>query len=122
MVRIVAIAAAALAAAAAFAFADQGDKAGSCDGGTMQMIECLEKQRVYWDKKLNEAYKELLGTAQPEQKAALRKAQRAWLTFRDRNCLYYAMGEGSIARISAALCMRDMTETRANELDKDPYQ
>jgi uncharacterized protein YecT (DUF1311 family) len=121
MLRLVAMTVA-LFGAAAVAHAAEAGKAESCDGGTIEMIECLETQRAAWDKKLNEAYKELLSTARPEQKAALRAAQRAWLTFRDANCQYYLKGEGSIARISAAVCLRDMTEKRARELDQDPYQ
>jgi uncharacterized protein YecT (DUF1311 family) len=121
MLRVVATLAALL-GAAGIAVAGDKDKAESCDGGTIAMIQCLEAQRSSWDKKLNEAYKELLSTARPEQKAALRAAQRAWLSFRDANCQYYLKGEGSIARISAAACARDMTEKRARELDHDPYQ
>ena len=92
--RAVALVGVALFAAAPFAFAaDASVPAENCDGSTIQMIECLEKQRIYWDAKLNAAYKELLGTAKSEQRAALRDAQRAWLKFRDTNCLYYARGE-----------------------------
>jgi uncharacterized protein YecT (DUF1311 family) len=38
--------------------------------------------------------------------------------FRDANCLYFDMGEGTIARIDAAECMRNMTETGARELEE----
>jgi uncharacterized protein YecT (DUF1311 family) len=97
-------------------------RAEACDGGTYQMIACLERQRNYWDKRLNAAYKAALADAKTEQSRSLRAAQRAWLAFRDTNCDYYLRGEGSIAKISAALCLRDMTEKRAVELENDPYQ
>jgi uncharacterized protein YecT (DUF1311 family) len=50
--------------------------------------------------------------------AAAGTAQRLWIQFRDANCLYFDMGEGTIARIDAAECMRNMTETRAHELEE----
>jgi uncharacterized protein YecT (DUF1311 family) len=102
--------------------AGSDDKTEACDGGTVQMMECLGKQRDAWDKELNKLYRAALADAHPEQRAALRTAQRAWLKFRDANCNYYLLGEGSIAKISAAQCQRDMTEHRARELTQDPYQ
>ena len=51
----------------------------------------------------------------------LRAAERAWIKYRDANCDYYAAGEGSISRVNAAWCMRDMTEKRAKELAESPY-
>ena len=47
----------------------------------------------------------------------LRAAQRLWIQYRDANCLYYGLGEGTIARIDAGECMRSMTEARARELE-----
>ena len=37
--------------------------------------------------------------------------------YRDANCLYYGLGEGTIARLDAGECMRSMTEARARELE-----
>lgn len=90
----------------------------SCDGSTMQMVECLSRLTAVWDKRLNAAYQEALKDAvSNEQREQLRKAQRAWIAYRDANCLYYGMGEGSIAHLDAGECMRSMTETRAKELE-----
>ncbi len=44
-------------------------------------------------------------------------AQRLWIQYRDANCLYYGMGEGTIAGIDAGECMRNMTQARARELE-----
>jgi uncharacterized protein YecT (DUF1311 family) len=44
-------------------------------------------------------------------------AQRLWIQYRDANCLYYGMGEGTIARVDAGECQRSMTEARARELE-----
>ena len=35
------------------------------------------------------------------QRDQLRAAQRLWVQYRDANCLYYGMGEGTIARLDA---------------------
>jgi uncharacterized protein YecT (DUF1311 family) len=102
--------------------AGSDDKNGDCDGGTLQMVECLGEQRDAWDKELNKLYQAAPADAHAEQRKALRQAQRAWLKFREANCNYYWLGEGSIAKISAAQCARDMTEKRARELAQDPYQ
>jgi len=44
-------------------------------------------------------------------------AQRLWIQYRDANCLYYDLGEGTIARIEAGYCMKELTQTRAVELE-----
>jgi uncharacterized protein YecT (DUF1311 family) len=117
-------AAAVLLGAAAVAWADdkgKGDKAAEaeprCDGSTADMVECLAKATEPWDKRLNEAYQEALKAAQPKQRAQLRKAQRLWVQYRDANCLYYALGEGTIARLDSASCVYEMTRKRAEELE-----
>jgi uncharacterized protein YecT (DUF1311 family) len=93
-----------------------------CDGGTMQMVQCLAEATAKWDKRLNEAYREALNDKETpkEQRAQLQKAQRLWLQFRDANCEYYALGEGSISRLNAESCMLDMTKARAKELEAGP--
>jgi uncharacterized protein YecT (DUF1311 family) len=113
----ISIAAAALIGAAAFAFAgDPGDPDAGCDGGTYEMVECLNVKTAYWDKRMTIAYQQALKDAQPKQREQLRVAQRLWIQYRDANCLYYGLGEGTIARIEAGECMRSMTEARAREL------
>jgi uncharacterized protein YecT (DUF1311 family) len=47
----------------------------------------------------------------------LRAAQRLWIQYRDANCLYYGLSEGTIARIEAGECLRSMTEARSKELE-----
>ena len=80
------------------------------------MVECLNAKTAQWDKRLNAAYQNALKSAEPKQREQLRQAQRLWVRYRDANCAYYAGGEGTIARINAAACLRDMTQKRAEEL------
>ena len=96
---------------------DQGDREPSCDGNTYQMVECLKAKTAEWGKRLNTAYQKAIQDAQPAQREPLRTAQRLWIQYRDASCLYYGMGEGTIARLDAGECMRSMTEARAKELE-----
>ena len=105
-----------LLASAAYA-GDQGDPAQSCDGNTFEMVECLKARTAQWDKRMMVAYQQAMKDAVPQQRGQLRAAQRLWIQYRDANCLYYGLGEGTIARIDAGECMRSMTEARARELE-----
>ena len=96
---------------------DQGDPAQSCDGSTNEMVECLKAKTAQWDKRMTVAYQQALKDAGPRQHDQLRAAQRLWIAYRDANCLYYGLGEGTIARVEAGECMRSMTEARARELE-----
>lgn len=96
---------------------DQGDPEKSCDGNTYEMVECLKARTAQWDKRMTVAYQQALKDAAPAQHNQLRAAQRLWIQYRDANCLYYGLGEGTIARIDAGERMRSMTEARARELE-----
>jgi uncharacterized protein YecT (DUF1311 family) len=96
---------------------DQGDPAQACDGSTFEMVECLKGKTAQWDKRMTIAYQQAMKDVSPAQREQLRAAQRLWIQYRDANCLYYEMGEGTIARIDAGECMRSMTEARARELE-----
>jgi uncharacterized protein YecT (DUF1311 family) len=95
----------------------QGDPAQSCDGSTAEMVECLKAKTAEWDKRMTIAYEKAMKDAGPQQHDQLRAAQRLWIQYRDANCLYYGMGEGTIARVEAGECLRSMTEARARELE-----
>jgi uncharacterized protein YecT (DUF1311 family) len=117
MLRFVICAAAVFALASVAQAGDQGDGEQSCDGNTYQMVECLKAKTAEWDKRLNLAYQKAVQDAGSSQRDQLRAAQRLWVQYRDANCLYYGMGEGTIARLDAGECMRSMTEARAKELE-----
>ncbi len=96
---------------------DQGDPGQSCDGSTYEMVDCFKAKTAHWDKRLNAAYAKAGEAAQPKQRQQLRVAQRLWVQYRDANCLYWALGEGTIARIESSDCMFRMTKERAEELE-----
>ena len=101
---------------------DQGDPGKSCDGNTFEMVECLKAKTAQWDTRMTSAYQQALKDAVPQQREQLRAGQRLWIQYRDANCLYYGMGEGTIARIDAGECMRNLTEVRARELENVSHQ
>ena len=117
MLRIAFISAAALIGAAAFAYAADPIDEKACDGSTYEMVQCLKEKTAHWDQKLNAAFQQKLKEAEGKQREQLRAAQRLWVQFRDANCLYYDLGEGTIARIDAGDCMYTMTKSRAEELE-----
>ncbi len=70
------------------------------------------------EKRLSAAYEKALKMALPKQREKLQAAQEAWLKFRDVDCDYYELGGGTIARIEGGICMLDLTEARAKELER----
>jgi uncharacterized protein YecT (DUF1311 family) len=116
--KIALIISASLAVAVPAAYAgDQGDPVASCDGSTQAMVECINAKAAQSDKRMTTAYQTLMKKAELTQHDQLRNAQRLWIQYRDANCMYYALGDGSISRIDAAECLRSMTEARAKELE-----
>ena len=97
--------------------ADQGDPSTNCDGSTQDAVECLNAKAAQWDKRMTVAYQVLMKKAEASQRDQLRTAQRLWIQYRDANCMYYALGDGSISRIDAAECLRSMTAARAREFE-----
>ena len=53
------------------------------NGSTAGMVECTDRAYAAWDKELNKNYGELMRTAKPKQKEALRLVQLEWLKYRD---------------------------------------
>lgn len=87
-------------------------------GVTMAMIDCISQETARQDLRLNRAYKVAMEQLTPARKKELQKAQRAWITFRDANCSFYADPEGgSMARVSANDCSLQTTASRARELE-----
>jgi uncharacterized protein YecT (DUF1311 family) len=101
---------------------DAGDPDQNCDGSTQEMVDCLAAKTARWDKRMTIAYQQAMKDAGTQQRDQLRAAQRLWIQYRDANCLYYGMGEGTIARIDAGECLRRMTEARARELENIGHQ
>ncbi|MBP0616551.1 lysozyme inhibitor LprI family protein [Jiella mangrovi] len=91
---------------------------------------CYDRESAAWDLLLNANYKTAVKDAEtydadakenggdPEAAANLKKAQRAWIAFRDAECdrLYARSMDGTIRFTVYAACQNRMTAERAIEL------
>ncbi|GAA4412829.1 hypothetical protein GCM10011450_24500 [Advenella faeciporci] len=84
---------------------------------TVSIVDCVNKQAKKWDTRLNKSYKALMERSDAAQQAPLKSAQRQWIQYRDANCQFYALGDGSISQINAAECLRAMTQERTCEIE-----
>lgn len=83
---------------------------------TLGMVQCTIEELEAWDVALNASYIGLRERHEGTMAAdALQDAQRAWITFRDADCLAErAVFEGgTIAQIIHASCQMDHTARRA---------
>lgn len=89
---------------------------------TMGMIECEELAQKLWDQELNRNYQTLMKVLNRQNKDLLRTAQRNWLIYRDHEWkfagTFYAEMDGTLWRIVAMGRRKDVTRTRALELQE----
>jgi len=77
----------------------------------------------YWkqaDADLNASYNALMKRlSNATARTRLRDAQRAWLTFRDKDCAFqsWATEGGSVQPTVTSACMADMTRERIKEIE-----
>lgn len=92
------------------------------DGARVCLVKLADKE----DDRLNRAYAAALGRLDtPARKEALRKAQRAWITWRDLNCTDYLSpsdpdNHDNRLRILMNACYYHRAGERADELDRYP--
>ena len=90
----------------------------SANGVTINMLDCIDAETKRQDMRLNKAYRNVINELSSERKKQLQTAQRAWISYRDANCQFYADPEGgSLARVSASDCFMSMTASRSKELE-----
>lgn len=84
-------------------------------------LTCAERDAARNDKALNEAYGRLnvsLGS-RPDERDALRTAQRAWIAFRDAECDLRAIDAGGAPQwvpVNRMQCVSELTAERAAQL------
>ncbi len=99
------------------------------EGNTMEMGACLQKDFEKADKGLNAVYQKLLKSLSNEDKesgaegevtrvARLKDAQRAWVAWRDVECVLRSVGNfgGSIESLNIPACTARLTEERTKLL------
>lgn len=87
---------------------------------TYGILTCGEAEIKVQDARLNRAYKSDMAdmAENPAGKAALLKAQRAWIAFRDADCATIrAVSGGTIASIYVQSCFLEHTADRADALE-----
>jgi len=80
---------------------------------------CIDAEARRQDIRLNAAYQAALKRMEfRRQQQALRKAQRAWIAFRDADCESYADADwGKSSLVESAACILRRTAERADELE-----
>jgi len=83
-----------------------------------EMNMCWGKEYKAADARLNEAYRQFMAKLNDEEKAQLKKAQLAWITYRDANCDFVAdeYKGGTMRPMIAAICLAETTNNRTTEL------
>ena len=93
-----------------------------CAGATTQreINECAARAFEGADKDLNQLYRETSSKLSGKTKEKLRKAQRAWLRYRDSTCeAEVALLEGgSMAPAARGFCLDRVTRSRTDEILK----
>ena len=88
---------------------------------TLDMIDCAGRENDRWDARLNRAYQARMTSFNDRQRGALKRAQKAWLLFRDADCAAYEDDDwGTISKIDASQCVLRRTVERTIELEAFP--
>ncbi|MEP7004364.1 MAG: lysozyme inhibitor LprI family protein [Sphingomonas bacterium] len=86
--------------------------------GTTALSACYSGRADVWEKRLLAAYPLALQHVEGPQREALKRAQNAWLKYRDATCNFYNLERGSIHFIWGAYCSLDLTRNRTLELEQ----
>lgn len=79
-----------------------------------QVTQCFDREKLSWDKLLNEAYQKLHAGLDPNQRIKLRDMQRVWLDAREKTCMFfYDFFQGTMANPMIASCQNKETARRA---------
>jgi uncharacterized protein YecT (DUF1311 family) len=90
-------------------------------GSTLDMVACADHENDRWDARMTRALQSRLANFSDRQRAALKRAQKAWTEFRDADCAAYEGEEaGSISRVDASQCALRRTVERTLELEAFP--
>ena len=88
-----------------------GDEAAAAD---RRKMDCLDRERLVWDKILNESYKTMMNGLDADQQTKLREMQRSWIQTRDLTCAFwYDYFQGTMANPMIAYCNNRETARRA---------
>jgi uncharacterized protein YecT (DUF1311 family) len=85
---------------------------------TAEMRECVNRRYAEVDGELNQVYRQLLSQLGSKRQELLRKAQRAWIEFRDKNAAFVASEflDGTLYPLLEVSERTAMTERRVEDL------
>ena len=93
--------------------------ASPCIGGDLgvsdrKQIDCYDRERLVWDRLVNDSYRIMAGGLESDQVKKLREMQRAWIRARDLTCgFWYDYFQGTMANLMIASCQNRETARRA---------
>jgi uncharacterized protein YecT (DUF1311 family) len=97
----------------------------NCDGSQLEMNFCAAEKFKHADVALNRLYQQKLAALQdPSAKARFRAAQRSWVAFRDKACLYEAGpydnngGGRTIWALQDFTCRERLTKQRTMDMEE----
>jgi len=85
---------------------------------THAMLQCEDKALQRYDRQLNIAYQKLMRTLPLEERIRLKKAEQAWMVYRDLECHFegFEMRDGSGEALLIQGCLIAKTRSRLKEL------
>jgi uncharacterized protein YecT (DUF1311 family) len=108
-----------------FAFTTGAVAKGQCEDAktTLQINECFAKELKKADAELNGAYRLTMKKLEAADAALLRKAQRAWLVYRDAQCEAdrALLDGGTGGPVAFMSCKLELTHKRTAEI-QNTYQ
>jgi uncharacterized protein YecT (DUF1311 family) len=88
----------------------------STAGTSYGIAQCIQKQALVWNGRMNKEYRKALKRVSPQARPWLRRAQKLWVQYRKANCKMHSRDEGSAAQLSSSGCILGMAKQRALEL------
>jgi uncharacterized protein YecT (DUF1311 family) len=84
------------------------------EASSRRQIACLDRERLVWDKIVNDSDKAMMAALEPDQQTKLREMQRSWIETRDLTCAFwYDYFQGTMANPMIAYCNNRETARRA---------
>src|SRR5450830_1715149 len=90
-------------------------------GVTPDAMDCISKEVTRQDKRLNQTYQALLSALPKQKQDELRKVQRAWLEYTEKDCSFLYDGQefnGQDDRLNAAYCSAKERAERTTALQQ----
>lgn len=86
----------------------------------IEMTHCARNDFLSADEKLNNTYQKVFSSLSTPHKSALKKAQRAWISYRDLACHSYGLAAegGTMQAMLVNNCLAEVTNQRTKLLEQ----